>query len=93
MIMHAKWEKLMSAAAGMPFTDVFAQYGHESESFFLSYGFDGEYRVDTTTYVDDDYVYFSIFRNGEIFLQNSLPENLFYEKVNKIWSKTGNGIS
>ncbi|MCM1143038.1 MAG: hypothetical protein NC453_31110 [Muribaculum sp.] len=89
------WHRLVTEASDLPFNNVFAQFGSESESFFLSLSFASGHRIDATTYIDeeDDYVYFSVFHDDKIILQNSMPEELFYAKAKKIWASDANEIS
>ena len=79
------WKILLSHSANVPFSNVYAQYGESSESFFIVFYFDSEHRIDATIYADEDdrNVYFSIASKGEVFFQNALPINEFFECTKK----------
>lgn len=87
------WTGIERKAAEIPFKAVHAQYGKNSESLFISYTFASGHRLDATTYTDkeDDSVYFSVFSQGELILQNSMSRDIFFKKAKSTWNEIVNG--
>lgn len=83
------WSKMISKAAGIPFEKVFVQFDDYSESFFFSFDFIEGYRMEATTYVDDDdsNVYFSVVEKGNVFFQNVLPREDFFLRSKSTYGK------
>lgn len=89
------WKILLTHSANVPFSKVYAQYGETSDSFFLVFYFKSGHRIDATIYADEDdnYVYFSIASMGEVFFQNALPIDEFFERTKKTLTPILNDIA
>lgn len=90
---YDNWKNLQFKVAEIPFEKVFAQYDDSVDSFFLVLSFSSGHTIEATYYQDDDNVYFSVFSKGEIFLQNAMPKDIFFDRVNAIWSKIVNDVN
>lgn len=83
------WDELVPNTASIPFDKIFAQYDSDSESFFFVFDFKSGQRLEATIYVDenDDDVYFSVVSKSELFFQNVLPEEEFFDRAKSTWGR------
>lgn len=83
------WDQMLWGAASLPFKKAFAQYDRTTNSIFYAFDFKNDLKLDATMYVnsEDQYVYFTIASSEEVYYQNALPKEIFFEKARNSFLK------